>query len=497
MESHSIVAPPSNNQQEEMIGRLIQKDNRFYKDLIEILHMSGHTKTHESGLKDPDVSSPNYIAKLVEQFARVLEKIMKFDVNVNELVKDFNSALRELPFSMKIDKMEEIVRKDKGSLGSLQAHIKHFSTFSMEILLEKKRDSDVRFQAKIYKEDKRGLEVLNAQLKFDNYTWREPKGFKEKIEEFASIQLNRTQVIDYYSKRLAIESSLIEDALASTTVFDSTTVQKIFAAANPDQTICRGVLVALNKIKKWIINRQLDEKKLFEIHHDIVRNSRIHGFSECPYVIPINEYRHVNLCCESTVYPNWEEVDYLMQRFFEQLNLVIKDEEKCLKAPFTVASYIHQVFVMIHPFVDGNGRLGRILASIPLLIAHLPPAMVLNSHKNDYFDAIQKTTKWKKLNQMSTLFASHCLHVFNDMSDNKRDLDSGKHKNINDGRKYLIRFSKDERVIMGPAKTQNAKRRGHKSKKNGKKNEKKMEKKMKKKWKKERIKGFNQTSQAT
>uniref|UniRef100_T1JI77 Uncharacterized protein n=1 Tax=Strigamia maritima TaxID=126957 RepID=T1JI77_STRMM len=46
------------------------------------------------------------------------------------------------------------------------------------------------------------------------------------------------------------------------------------------------------------------------------------------------------------------------------------------------------------------------------------------------------------------------------------------------GRKYLIRFSKDERMIMGPAETQNAKRRGHKSKKNVKKNGKKKESKV-------------------
>uniref|UniRef100_T1J431 Uncharacterized protein n=1 Tax=Strigamia maritima TaxID=126957 RepID=T1J431_STRMM len=187
---------------------------------------------------------------------------------MKKLDEDFNSALRLLPFSMKIEKKEEIVRKDKRS--------------------------------------------------------REPNGLKKIIEEFASVQLNQTELIDYYSKRLAIESSLIEDALASTGVFDSTTVQKIFAAANPDQTICQGVLVSLEKIKKWIINHQFDAKKLFQIHHDIVRNSRIDQFSECPYIIAINEYRHVNVFCESTLYPNWEESRLLNATFFQRAQSVDK-----------------------------------------------------------------------------------------------------------------------------------------------------------------------------
>jgi len=45
--------------------------------------------------------------------------------------------------------------------------------------------------------------------------------------------------------------------------------------------------------------------------------------------------------------------------------------------------------VRIHPFADGNGRIARIIASIPLLKAHLPPLFVATESKKLYFAALE------------------------------------------------------------------------------------------------------------
>ncbi|KAH7884612.1 fido domain-containing protein [Phlebopus sp. FC_14] len=56
--------------------------------------------------------------------------------------------------------------------------------------------------------------------------------------------------------------------------------------------------------------------------------------------------------------------------------------------PFATASWIHLVFVRCHPFEDGNGRLGRLLASIPLMRHGYLPISIKGEQHAAYYDAI-------------------------------------------------------------------------------------------------------------
>ncbi len=60
------------------------------------------------------------------------------------------------------------------------------------------------------------------------------------------------------------------------------------------------------------------------------------------------------------------------------------------KHPVETAALLHQEFVFIHPFVDGNGRVARLLMNLILLqegytIAIIPPVM-----RRDYIDCLEK-----------------------------------------------------------------------------------------------------------
>lgn len=45
---------------------------------------------------------------------------------------------------------------------------------------------------------------------------------------------------------------------------------------------------------------------------------------------------------------------------------------------------LHQAFVRIHPFCDGNGRMARLLANLPLLRAGMPPIVIPRERRADY-----------------------------------------------------------------------------------------------------------------
>lgn len=49
-----------------------------------------------------------------------------------------------------------------------------------------------------------------------------------------------------------------------------------------------------------------------------------------------------------------------------------------------VFAEIHTSFVRIHPFADGNGRMARLLANIPLLASGLPPLLIAAEARRDY-----------------------------------------------------------------------------------------------------------------
>ena len=65
--------------------------------------------------------------------------------------------------------------------------------------------------------------------------------------------------------------------------------------------------------------------------------------------------------------------------------------------PVVQAAYAHYAFVRIHPFADGNGRLGRLWQTLILtgwnpLFAHILVESLVHEHQQDYYRAIHDST---------------------------------------------------------------------------------------------------------
>lgn len=69
-------------------------------------------------------------------------------------------------------------------------------------------------------------------------------------------------------------------------------------------------------------------------------------------------------------------------------------------------AYFHAEFENIHPFGDGNGRIGRLITNEQLDMLGLPPIIIPNKSKFDeYYSALDEYTKTNKIDKLAELFA--------------------------------------------------------------------------------------------
>jgi Fic family protein len=77
-------------------------------------------------------------------------------------------------------------------------------------------------------------------------------------------------------------------------------------------------------------------------------------------------------------------------------------------------AHFHAEFETIHPFVDGNGRMGRVLINLQLTNAGFPPIIIQNKNKHtDYyslFTKYQSTLKFDSFTKLLSMLLIEALH---------------------------------------------------------------------------------------
>ncbi|MBR1644467.1 MAG: Fic family protein [Bacteroidales bacterium] len=107
---------------------------------------------------------------------------------------------------------------------------------------------------------------------------------------------------------------------------------------------------------------------------------------------------------------------YLIEPQMEQLLADMQGPYSGMHTVRQVALF-HLRFEAIHPFIDGNGRTGRLLMNLQLIRAGLPPINVKFADRRRYYEAFDDFARTAQPTAMTTLVAEYLLERMQKMMD--------------------------------------------------------------------------------
>ena len=210
-----------------------------------------------------------------------------------------------------------------------------------------------------------------------------------------SLRLRRTNRIRTIQGSLAIEGNTL-------TIEQITAILEGKRIIAPPREILevRNALKAYDMFETWTPYSRDD---LLDAHTTVMT-----GLLDAP-----GKYRHGGvgvMAGERVIHlaPPAERVPALMSDLLQWLQTT--DQH-----PLLASSVFHYEFEFIHPFEDGNGRIGRLWQTLILsrwnpLFANIPVESLVYEHQLEYYDAINKSTG----NAESSVFIEFMLRMIRD-----------------------------------------------------------------------------------
>ena len=149
---------------------------------------------------------------------------------------------------------------------------------------------------------------------------------------------------------------------------------------------------------KWVENLTITHELITFLHGTLLR-----GISDDiagRYRVP-GEYVRVG----RHIAPPPEEVLGLMENLIKHLTT---NSDHILER----IAYFHLEFERIHPFCDGNGRIGRVLMDIQLRAHGYPPIIIKNRDKIDYYASLAQYEKDENQQLFENIFGTLMKEAF-------------------------------------------------------------------------------------
>jgi Fic family protein len=183
-------------------------------------------------------------------------------------------------------------------------------------------------------------------------------------------------------KRFVLSLTYNTNRIEGSTLTEDETAGILFENVSPphrsltEQLEAKNHQSALRYLFTWALaGKKLDEGLVLKLHAILMNSIREDA----------GAYRNhgVRILGANIPTANYLKVPVLLKELVKNVNTPGKDI-------IAHVSEIHGRFEQIHPFSDGNGRIGRLLMQVMLLRKNFPPALILQEKKPLYIKYLNK-----------------------------------------------------------------------------------------------------------
>jgi Fic family protein len=266
-----------------------------------------------------------------------------------------------------VKKLMRIIKRKKG--GAEYFYLQHSfrkdgKVTTKEVYLGKKVPDNIEeIKAKLAFEAKEALsrKLEKIRSRFQEEWARYPESAREReLREIAIAFTYNTNAIEGSTITLEETRQILEDRVAPSKPLKDIRETESHAK----------VFLAMLKTKE-----RMSEKLLLKWHRDIFEETK-------PDIA--GQFRHYVVRVGSYVAPDWRDLENLVKQLITFVN-----ESKL--NPVEIAARAHFMFEKIHPFGDGNGRIGRLLMNCILWKNGYPMLILEYRKRKSYYKALQRT----------------------------------------------------------------------------------------------------------
>lgn len=129
------------------------------------------------------------------------------------------------------------------------------------------------------------------------------------------------------------------------------------------------------------LQEPLSEELLKKLHFQLTE----HTISYLHKGAKAGEYTDTDMCAGNTLFGDHEVLIAQVPRLLEATEKAIQDQLPAME----VAARFHGFFEHLHPFRDGNGRIGRLMSNYILLRCGLPLLVIPFEKKEEYIQCLK------------------------------------------------------------------------------------------------------------
>lgn len=276
--------------------------------------------------------------------------------------------------------------------------------------IQEKRGRMYYYRVKSIKEGKRvrkkkiylGVNLTNEELKKRELDADKKMGILSVVLDKEDIKFLKTIKRDFLKEPKENFENRYE-AFCSLFTYDSTGIEgNTLTLSETSYLLFQGIVPRTKSLRE--INETLNHKKaldyvlkyegdittelILELHNLVVMNALRDELKS-----QIGKYRTVQVFVGRSIPPKPTDVPKKMASLLKWYS-----NNKNKLHPLVVASHFHVEFEKIHPFVDGNGRVGRLLMNFILHKNHLPMINIPKKMRFKYYSVLQDAQYRERLN---------------------------------------------------------------------------------------------------